>query len=74
MGLLKVLNGSEEESYSWDPDAQAEVEGARRKFFEYRRQGFVACRISHGGREGAPLTEFDPQAEEIFMLGFVDGG
>ena len=74
MGRLKVLVGSGEETYLWNPEAEEEVEDARKKFEAYRGQGFLACRISAGGKEGTPLTEFDPKADEIFVLGFVDGG
>ena len=74
MGWLKVLNGDEEEAYSWTPDSLNEVKGARDKFDQFMKQGFIACKIVDQGKRGAPLTKFDPEAEEIFMLELADGG
>lgn len=74
MGVLNVLHGDGEESVAWCPDSAAQVLTARKRFDEYCRRGFLACRIFGAGRGGVVLREFDPDAEEIFMVGFVDGG
>jgi|GEM_PF-3381217 len=74
MGWLKVLQGNEEEKFFWHPDVPDEVETARELFYRYQKQGFLACKIDHGKQQGIQITEFDPNAEEIFMLGLVDGG
>jgi len=74
MGLLKVLRGNEEEKYSWSPESPSEIQAAQDKFNQYMKQGFIACKIVDQGKRGAPLTKFDPEAEEIFMLELADGG
>lgn len=74
MGWLKVLQGNEEEKYFWHPENPEEVRRAREKFLEYQRQGFLACKIQGTGEAGIQISEFDDDAEEIFMLGLVDGG
>ena len=74
MGWLKVLNGDEEESYSWTPDSQEEIQGVREKFNQYMKRGFIACKIVNQGKTGIQISEFDPGAEEIFMLGLTEGG
>jgi hypothetical protein len=74
MGWLKVLEGNEEEKFFWHPDVPEEVRQAREKFVRYQRQGFLACKIMGQGETGVQISEFDGQAEEIFMLGIVDGG
>jgi hypothetical protein len=38
------------------------------------KQGFIACKIFKKGGPGVQISEFDPEAEEIFMLGLADGG
>jgi hypothetical protein len=38
------------------------------------KQGFIACKIVKKGEPGIQITEFDPEAEEIFILGLADGG
>lgn len=73
MGWLKVLSGNEEEKYSWNPESPAEVRKASEKFTHYMKLGFIACKIVKG-KTGVQLSEFDPEAEEIFMLGLADGG
>lgn len=74
MGWLKVLNGNEEEKFFWNPSSPEEVRKAREKFADYLKQGFIACKITGGGSSGIQITEFDQEAEEIFMLGLADGG
>ena len=74
MGWLKVLNGEVEEQYSWVPDSPEDVGIAREKFNRYMKEGFIACKIINQGRTGMQISEFDPEAEEIFMLGLADGG
>ena len=74
MGWLNILNGSEGEKYSWAPDAPQDVQVAREKFNHYMKQGFIACKIIHQGKTGLQISEFDPEAEEIFMIGLTDGG
>ncbi|MFB3887296.1 MAG: hypothetical protein ACE144_18910 [Thermodesulfobacteriota bacterium] len=74
MGILQILNGNEEEKYSWDPCSPAETRIAREKFEDCLKQGFVACKIVRRGEPGAQITQFDPEAEEIFVLGLADGG
>ncbi|MDF1555977.1 MAG: hypothetical protein P1P84_23080 [Deferrisomatales bacterium] len=74
MGVLKILDGDREETHRWDPDTPQEVEAARLKVEHYRNRGFVVCQSFEGKREGGPRVRFDPRAEEIFMLRFVDGG
>ena len=74
MGWLKALNGNEEEAFSWNPSSPEEVREAEEKFAGYLRQGFIACKISPDGNTGTQITEFDPEAEEIFLLGLADGG
>ena len=34
----------------------------------------MACQISEGSKAGGPLVRFDPRAEEILLIRFVDGG
>jgi len=74
MGLLKVLRGNQEEKYSWSPESPSEIQAAEDKFDQYMKRGFVACKILDRGKRGVPLTKFDPEAEEIFMLELADGG
>jgi hypothetical protein len=74
MGWLKVLNGNEEEKFFWHPSSPDEVRMAGEKFADYLKQGFIACMISGDGGTGVQITEFDREAEEIFMLGLADGG
>jgi hypothetical protein len=74
MGSLKILRGNQEEKYSWNPESPAETRAARDKFDQYIKQGFIACKIADQGKRGVSLTEFDPDAEEIFMLELGDGG
>ena len=74
MGSLKVLRGNQEEKYSWGPESALETQAARDKFDQYLKQGFIACKIVDRGKQGVPLTKFDPEAEEIFMLELADGG
>ncbi len=74
MGWLKILNGDEEEKYSWSPDSMKDLQVAREKFDQYMKQGFIACKIVNQGKTGVQIAEFDPAAEEIFMLGLTDGG
>jgi len=74
MGLLKVLRGNQEEKYSWSPELASETQAVREKFDQYLKQGFIACKIVDRGKRGVPLTKFDPEAEEIFMLELADGG
>ena len=74
MGKLRILDGDREEVLAWRPDCPPEVEGARSRFEECRGRGFMACRITKGKSEGGPLVRFDPEAEEILLIRFVDGG
>jgi hypothetical protein len=74
MGYLQILNGNVEEKYSWNPNSPAETQNAREKFEVCMKQGFIACKIFKKGGPGIQITEFDPEAEEIFMLGLADGG
>ncbi len=74
MGWLKVLRGNAEEKYSWSPSVPPELRAAREKFDQYLKQGFIACKIVDQGKRGIPVTQFDPEAEEIFMLELADGG
>jgi hypothetical protein len=74
MGLLRVLDGDREEVQSWHTEDEEELDSARSRFEELRAQGFLACRIPEGSKEGGPLLRFDPQAEEILLIRFVDGG
>ncbi len=74
MGWLKVLQDNEEEKFYWDQADPAAVSEAREKFMEYQRQGFLACKIVGKGQTGVQISDFDQEAEEIFMLGLVDGG
>ncbi len=74
VGYLKVLRGNQEETYSWNPDVPSETQAARERFDGYMKQGFIACKIVDRGKRGVPLTRFDPEAEEIFMLELADGG
>lgn len=74
MGWLKILNGDQEEKFSWSPESLSEVQIAREKFDHYMKQGFIACKIVDGGKTGIQVSEFDSKAEEIFMLGLADGG
>jgi hypothetical protein len=73
MGWLKVLSGNEEEKFFWHPSSPEEIRKAEEKFAAYLKQGYIACRIT-GGNNGIQITEFDQDAEEIFMLGLADGG
>ena len=52
----------------------SETQAVREKFDQYLKQGFIACKIVDRGNRGVPLTKFDPEAEEIFMLELADGG
>jgi len=74
MGWLKVLEGNDEEKFFWNPDVPEEVRQAKEKFMRYQQQGFMACKIMGQGETGVQISEFDGLAEEIFMLGLVDGG
>jgi hypothetical protein len=74
MGWLKVLQGSEEEKFYWRSDVAEDVRLAEEKFVRYQRLGFLACKIGGGGKTGVQISEFDRDAEEIFMLGLSDGG
>jgi hypothetical protein len=74
MGILQILNGNEEEKYSWNPRSPVETRIAREKFEDCVRQGFIACKIVRKGKPGIQISEFDPEAEEIFVLGLADGG
>ena len=55
-------------------DSQEEVAAARDKFHHYIKRGFIACKIVNQGKTGVQISEFDPGAEEIFMLGLTEGG
>ena len=74
MGCLKVLNGDEEENYSWTADSPEEIRAAQEKFNLYLKRGFIACKIVNQGKTGVQISEVDPGAEEIFMLGLTEGG
>jgi hypothetical protein len=74
MGLMKIFDGDRQETHVWDPQVPEQVEAARLKVEHYRNRGFVVCQTAEGRKSGGPLVRFDPQAEEIFMLRFVDGG
>jgi hypothetical protein len=74
MGWLKVLSGNQEEKYAWNPDSPSETQAAQNRFDQYMKRGFIACKIVDQGKRGVPLTKFDPDAEEIFMLELADGG
>jgi len=74
MGCLKVLNGDEEENYSWTAGSPEEIRAAQEKFNLYLKRGFIACKIVNQGKTGVQVAEFDPGAEEIFMLGLTEGG
>ncbi len=74
MGWLKVLQDNEEEKFFWNPADPEAVRQAGEKFRQYQQQGFLACKIIGHGQTGVQITEFDEEAEEIFMLGMVDGG
>lgn len=74
MGCLQILNGNVKEEYFWNPNSPTEIQSAREKFEDCMKQGFIACKISKKGGYGIQITEFDPEAEEIFVLGLADGG
>ena len=74
MGWLKVLKENKEEKFSWNPDSEDETEAARKRFNHYMKQGFIACKMVEQGKRGVQVSEFDPAAEEIFMLALADGG
>lgn len=68
------MDGDREETQRWGPESEGETEAARERFEHLRARGFMACRASAGVRDGGPLTRFDPDAEEILLIRFVDGG
>lgn len=74
MGRLNILNGDEEEKYFWPSSSGTEADAAREKFNQFIRKGFLACKIIDHGKTGVQISEFDPEAEEIFMLGLSEGG
>jgi hypothetical protein len=74
VGSLRILDGDREEILTWKPDDGGEVETARTRFERLRGRGFMACRTAQGQSEGGPLVRFDPLAEEILLIRFVDGG
>ena len=46
----------------------------RERFNQFMKRGFIACKIVNQGKTGVQISEFDPGAEEIFMLGLTEGG
>jgi predicted HD phosphohydrolase len=69
-----VLTEDGEKEYAWDPGSPAEVRAARERFEHYLKENCIAFIKEPGGKEGIPLSQFDPLAEEIFMLGLAAGG
>jgi len=74
MGWLKILQENKEEKIFWNPDSEDETEAVRKRFNHYIKQGFIACKMVEQGKRGVQVSEFDPEAEEIFMLALADGG
>ena len=68
------MQENKEEKIFWNPDSEDETEAVRKRFNYYIKQGFIACKMVERGKRGVQVSEFDPEAEEIFMLALADGG
>jgi hypothetical protein len=58
---------------SWNKERPSEVAGARKKFEEYTRQGWLAFTVTPGNRQ-LQVYEFDQALEKIFLIPLAEGG
>lgn len=59
--------------YRWNKNNPTEVDIARKTFEKYRKEGYLAFRMTDGNR-GEMMTEFDPDAERILFSPPMQGG
>lgn len=72
MGKLRVLSPRGDDEKEWLRQDAVSVEVARALFLEHQRNGFAAFAKVNGGHE--LIKSFDPDAEEILIVGPLAGG
>jgi hypothetical protein len=72
-GVMCTLNQEGDTQIRWDRGLASEVEHARQAF-DNRPRGYVAYRVTEGGKKGEVISDFDPTAEKIILAPPMKGG
>jgi hypothetical protein len=81
MGVLRVISKHGDDCVQWneldvqagDAEAMAAIREAERLFAQERARGATAFRVAPG-KPTERIEQFDPQAEQIFLVPRVIGG
>jgi hypothetical protein len=74
MGTMAVLDHTGDTKTIWNKDNADEVAAARATFDSLKGRGYIAYRVTDGGKAGSVMAEFDPLAESVIMRPPVVGG
>lgn len=74
-GEMAVLDHTGDYKIIWDADVPAEVEQARKTFYELKSKGYAAFKVKgEAGAQGEQVREFNPDAERLIMVPAMQGG
>jgi hypothetical protein len=71
---MDVLDNTGHTKHIWNPDNEAEVEGAEALFTTLTGRGFRAFYVDKKGEEGKRMDRFDPRAEKMILVPQLKGG
>jgi hypothetical protein len=75
MSEMQVMDPSGHLTITWTADNREEVDAARATFNEMVKQkGYRAFHVEGKGRQGRPMSEFDPSVEEAILIPHMVGG
>lgn len=74
MGSLRILGPHGDETVTWDPEVDADVDRLRRRFDEIVAQGYLVFELDEQTKEGTQVHAFDKQARELRAFRPMVGG
>lgn len=72
--IMHILDDTGDTKIMWNPRDTDEVKNAKRSFSELKGKGFRAFKVKRDGDKGAPIEEFDKDAEKIIFIPQMAGG
>jgi hypothetical protein len=73
-GTLFKLDDTGDTRLQWNLKNPEEVEAARTRFNELKKQGYTAYTVDKSGDSGEVIHTFDPKAERIIFRPHMIGG
>lgn len=73
-GVMRILGPDGDRRIVWRKNALGEINEAKKVFRDALADGLLAFKAEPGGQRGEKISEFDPSAEEIILMGAVTGG